>query len=93
MSKRRVVVTGLGLIAPVGNSVEEGWSNVREGRSGIRPIEAFDVSAFSTRFGGTIVDFDITDYMEPKEARKCDPFIHFGRSTSIARRSGTAIRS
>ncbi len=78
MSKRRVVVTGLGLIAPVGNSVEEGWRNAREGRSGIRPIEAFDVSAFSTRFGGTIVDFDITEYMEPKEARKCDVFIHFG---------------
>jgi 3-oxoacyl-[acyl-carrier-protein] synthase II len=78
VAKRRVVITGLGLISPVGNSVEEGWRNVREGRSGIRPIDAFDASAFSTRFAGTIVDFDITDYMEPKEARKCDPFIHFG---------------
>ena len=78
MAKRRVVVTGLGLISPVGNSVSEGWRNVRDGKSGIRPIEAFDVSAFSTRFAGTIVDFDITQYMEPKEARKCDPFIHFG---------------
>jgi len=78
VAKRRVVVTGLGLISPVGNSVSEGWRNVRDGKSGIRPIEAFDVSAFSTRFAGTIVDFDITQYMEPKEARKCDPFIHFG---------------
>ena len=78
MAKRRVVVTGLGLISPVGNTVSEGWRNVREGKSGIRPIEAFDVGAFTTRFAGTIVDFDVTQYMEPKEARKCDPFIHFG---------------
>lgn len=78
MAKRRVVITGLGLISPVGNSVEEGWRNVRDGKSGIRPIESFDASAFTTRFAGTIVDFDITEYMEPKEARKCDPFIHFG---------------
>src|SRR5690606_7760469 len=61
-----------------GNTVSEGWRNVRDGKSGIRPIESFDVSAFSTRFAGTIVDFDVTQYMEPKEARKCDPFIHFG---------------
>jgi len=51
---------------------------VRDGKSGIRPIEAFDVTAFTTRFAGTIVGFDVTQYMEPKEARKCDPFIHFG---------------
>jgi len=78
VAKRRVVITGLGLISPVGNTVSEGWRNVRDGKSGIRPIESFDVSAFSTRFAGTIVDFDVTQYMEPKEARKCDPFIHFG---------------
>jgi len=78
VAKRRVVVTGLGLISPVGNTVSEGWRNVRDGKSGIRPIESFDVSSFSTRFAGTIVDFDVTRYMEPKEARKCDPFIHFG---------------
>ena len=78
MAKRRVVITGLGLISPVGNSVSESWRNVRDGKSGIRPIEAFDVTAFTTRFAGTIVGFDVTQYMEPKEARKCDPFIHFG---------------
>lgn len=82
MAKRRVVVTGLGLISPVGNSVSEGWRNVRDGKSGIRPIDTFDVSAFSTRFAGTIVDFDVTQYMEPKEARKCDPFIHYGIAAS-----------
>jgi 3-oxoacyl-[acyl-carrier-protein] synthase II len=82
VAKRRVVVTGLGLISPVGNSVSEGWRNVRDGKSGIRPIDTFDVSAFSTRFAGTIVDFDVTQYMEPKEARKCDPFIHYGIAAS-----------
>lgn len=78
MAKRRVVVTGMGLIAPVGNSVERAWQNVREGRSGIRTIDAFDASSFSTKFAGLINDFDIGDYMEPKEAKKCDPFIHYG---------------
>ena len=78
MAKRRVVITGLGLISPVGNTIDEAWRNVREGKSGIRPIDTFDASAFSTRFAGTIVDFDVTEYMEAKEARKCDPFIHYG---------------
>ena len=78
MTKRRVVVTGLGLISPVGNDVETGWKNVCDGRSGIGPIESFDASAFTTRFGGQIRDFDIDSYLEPKEARKCDPFIHYG---------------
>ena len=78
MSRRRVVVTGLGLISPVGNSVAEGWEKACNGVSGIGPIDTWDVSAFSTRFAGTIRDFDIADYMEPKEARKCDPFIHYG---------------
>jgi 3-oxoacyl-[acyl-carrier-protein] synthase II len=72
------VVTGLGLLTPTGNTVEESWSNVSEGRSGIGPIEGFDVSAFSTQFGGEIRNFDVSQYMEPKEARKCDPFIHYG---------------
>ena len=78
MSKRRVVVTGLGLISPVGNTVAEGWKNVRDGVSGIAPIDTWDVSAFTTRFAGTIRNFDIGQYLEPKEARKCDPFIHYG---------------
>lgn len=78
MTKRRVVVTGLGVISPVGNDVATAWQNVTEGKSGIRNIEHFDASAFSTRFAGNIRDFDIGNYMEPKEARKCDPFIHYG---------------
>jgi 3-oxoacyl-[acyl-carrier-protein] synthase II len=78
VTKRRVVVTGLGLLSPAGNSVDESWSGVSEGRSGIATITGFDVSAFSTRIGGEIRNFDIEKYLEPKEARKCDPFIHFG---------------
>jgi len=82
VSRRRVVVTGMGLISPVGNHVATGWKNVRDGVSGIGPIDSFDVSAFSTRFGGQIRDFDVNAYLEPKEARKCDPFIHFGIAAS-----------
>ncbi|HJR71100.1 MAG TPA: beta-ketoacyl-ACP synthase II [Gammaproteobacteria bacterium] len=83
MSKRRVVVTGLGLIAPVGNTVAEGWKNVRDGVSGIGPIEHFDASAFTTHFAGTIRNFQIDQYLEPKEARKCDPFMHYGIAASM----------
>jgi 3-oxoacyl-[acyl-carrier-protein] synthase II len=78
MTRRRVVVTGLGIVAPVGNSVGDAWKNVVEGKSGIGPIEAFDVSEFSTRFGGEVRNFDASAYVPAKEARKIDPFMHFG---------------
>lgn len=78
MSKRRVVVTGMGIISPVGSQIEKAWNNVREGRSGIGPIEDFDTTGFSTRIGGVVKDFDVTDYMAPKNARKMDPFMHYG---------------
>ncbi len=78
MSRRRVVVTGLGMIAPVGLSVAAAWENILAGKSGIRPITHFDVGPFSTRFGGPIYDFDITQYVSPKEAKKMDKFIHYG---------------
>jgi 3-oxoacyl-[acyl-carrier-protein] synthase II len=78
MTKRRVVVTGLGIISPVGNDVQTAWDNVVAGRSGIGPITDFDVSAFPTRFGGCVKDFDVTKYMSTKEARKVDPFVHYG---------------
>ncbi|HUL83615.1 MAG TPA: beta-ketoacyl-ACP synthase II [Gammaproteobacteria bacterium] len=83
MSKRRVVVTGLGLISPCGNSVAEGWKSVRDGVSGITPIDQYDVSAFSTRFAGTIRNFDAGAYLEPKEARKCDPFMLYGIAAGV----------
>ena len=78
MAKRRVVVTGLGLISPVGNSVAEGWQKVRDGVSGITVLNSFDVSSFSTRIAGIVRDFEVSEYLSPKDARKCDPFIHYG---------------
>ncbi|MEE8054554.1 MAG: beta-ketoacyl synthase N-terminal-like domain-containing protein, partial [Gammaproteobacteria bacterium] len=78
MSKRRVMVTGLGLITPVGNTVESTWNNLLAGRSGIAPITHFDTSEFTVRFGGSIKDFDVTQYLSPKDARKMDLFIHYG---------------
>jgi 3-oxoacyl-[acyl-carrier-protein] synthase II len=68
----------MGLVSPVGNEVETAWRNVVEGRSGIGPITEFDVSSFSTRFGGCVKDFDPADYVPQKEQRKIDPFIHYG---------------
>ena len=82
MSKRRVVVTGLGIVSPVGNDVQTSWDNIVSGRSGIGPITSFDVSQFPTRFGGEIPNFDITEYLKPKDARKMDPFIHYGMAAS-----------
>ncbi|KXS39456.1 MAG: 3-oxoacyl-[acyl-carrier-protein] synthase II [Halomonadaceae bacterium T82-2] len=78
MPRRRVVVTGLGLVTPVGNSVEESWSNILAGKSGIAPIEHFDTSGFNTRFGGSVKGFDISPYLNPKDARKMDLFIQYG---------------
>ncbi len=78
MSKRRVVITGMGAITPLGNSVEETWSALKEGKSGISAIDEFDVSAYSTRFGGLIKNFNVEDYMPLKEARRMDEFLHYG---------------
>ncbi|TFH85146.1 beta-ketoacyl-[acyl-carrier-protein] synthase II [Billgrantia azerbaijanica] len=75
---RRVVVTGLGLVTPVGNTVEESWENILAGKSGIAPIEHFDASGFNTRFGGSVKGFDISPYLNPKDARKMDLFIQYG---------------
>ena len=78
MSRRRVVVTGLGLIGPTGNDVKQGWENVRDGVSGIGPIDSFDTSGFSTTFAGLVKDFEVTDYMSVKDSRKADRFMHYG---------------
>jgi 3-oxoacyl-[acyl-carrier-protein] synthase II len=78
MSGRRVVVTGLGLVAPVGLDVKSSWDNILAGRSGIKPITHFDIEPFSTRFGGPIYGFEISDYVSEKEAKKMDKFIHYG---------------
>lgn len=78
MPRKRVVVTGLGLVTPVGNTVKESWANILAGKSGIAPIEHFDTSGFNTRFGGSVKDFDIGAYLNPKDARKMDLFIQYG---------------
>jgi 3-oxoacyl-[acyl-carrier-protein] synthase II len=83
MSRRRVVVTGLGLVCPVGNSVAEGWGNLVAGRSGIDTITRFDASAFACRFAGEVKGFNVEDYLLGKEARHMDTFIHFGLAASI----------
>lgn len=83
MSKRRVVVTGLGLVAPVGLDVPSGWENILASKSGIKPITHFDVEPFSVRFGGPIYDFNIEDYISKKDSRKMDKFIHYGIGAGV----------
>jgi 3-oxoacyl-[acyl-carrier-protein] synthase II len=83
MDKRRVVITGLGLVSPVGNDVETGWSNIVAGRSGIGPITRFDASTLTTRFAGEVKGFDAADWMPAKEARHFDTFIHYGVAASV----------
>ena len=83
MTRRRVVVTGLGAVTPAGNDVAETWSNILAGRSGIGAIDVFDVSAFSSRIGGAIRGLDLARYLSPRDARRMDPFIHYGLVASI----------
>jgi 3-oxoacyl-[acyl-carrier-protein] synthase II len=78
LSKRRVVITGLGIVSPVGSTVDTAWQNVLDGKSGIGPITRFDVSAWPVRFHGPVVGFDAEKYLSPKELRKMDPFMHYG---------------
>ena len=83
MSRRRVVVTGLGLISPVGNTVAEGWANILAGRSGIANITKFDASNFACRFAGEVKGFNVEDYFPAKDGRHMDTFIHYGLAASI----------
>ena len=83
MSRRRVVVTGLGAVSPIGNTVSETWENIVAGKSGIGPITRFDATAFSARIAGEVKGFDIGTYLSPKEARRMDIFIHYGMAAGI----------
>jgi 3-oxoacyl-[acyl-carrier-protein] synthase II len=83
MSRRRVVVTGLGLISPVGNSVAEGWENLVAGRSGITNVTKFDASALTCRIAGEVKGFEVEEYFPAKDARHMDTFIHYGMAASI----------
>lgn len=78
MSRRRVVVTGMGMVSPIGHSVDESWQAALAGKSGIRQNEGFDTEAFGVKICGSVVDFDISAYMNPKEARRMDSFIQLG---------------
>ncbi|MFP1724643.1 beta-ketoacyl-ACP synthase II [Lonsdalea quercina] len=78
MSKRRVVVTGLGMLSPVGNTVESTWKALLAGQSGIKPIDHFDTSAYATRFAGLVDDFNCEEFISRKDARKMDAFIQYG---------------
>jgi 3-oxoacyl-[acyl-carrier-protein] synthase II len=83
LSRRRVVVTGLGVICPVGNSVDEAWRQVVAGKSGITRITRFDASAFPSQIAGEVKGFDVSAYLAPKEARRYDTFIHYGLAAGI----------
>lgn len=78
MSKRRVVVTGLGILSPVGNTVSQAWENILAGKSGISRITRFDASSFASQVAGEVKDFDVTQFLSAKEARRMDIFIHYG---------------
>ena len=83
MTTRRVVITGLGMLTPLGTDVASTWDGIKAGKSGIRPIEHFDTEPFSTRFAGLVPEFDITDYLPAKDARKMDVFIQYGLVAAI----------
>ncbi|MDC0221784.1 beta-ketoacyl-ACP synthase II [Gammaproteobacteria bacterium] len=83
MSNRRVVVTGLGLLTPLGNDVNTSWEAIKNGKSGISDLDHFNVSGFSTRFGGAIKNFDSNEFMATKEARRLDDFIQYGIAAGV----------
>ncbi len=83
MSQRRVVVTGMGMISPLGNDLASSWDGIVNGRSGLGPITSFDAALFSTRIAGEIRDFDPARYMSPKDVKKMDAFIHYGIAASL----------
>ena len=78
MSKKRIVITGLGMVSPLGNTVADNWNNLLAGVSGIGPITRFDASNLACQIAGEVKDFDITQYIPAKEARRMDVFIHYG---------------
>jgi len=83
MSKRRVVVTGLGIVSPLGNDLASSWDGIVNGRSGIGPITHFDTTGFATRIGGQVKDFDPLQWVSQKDLKKMDPFIHYGVAASL----------
>jgi 3-oxoacyl-[acyl-carrier-protein] synthase II len=83
VSKRRVVVTGMGIISPVGNSIEESWANILAGKSGVGQVTHFDVTNYPTKIAAEVKNFDPTQYITPKDIKKMDPFVHYGIAASV----------
>jgi 3-oxoacyl-[acyl-carrier-protein] synthase II len=93
LSKRRVAITGLGIVSPVGIGVEQAWANILAGKSGISRISRFDASAFASQIAGEVKDFDVGRYLNPKEARRFDLFVHYGTAAAMEaiKDSGIAV--
>jgi 3-oxoacyl-[acyl-carrier-protein] synthase II len=83
VSRRRVVVTGLGIVSPVGNTVQQAWSNILAGKSGVGRVTRFDPARIASRMAGEVKDFDVSQYLSPKEARRMDTFIHYGIAAGL----------
>ncbi len=91
MSKRRVVITGLGIVSPVGSTIDTAWRDVLAGVSGIGPVTRFDCSAFPVRFGGSVKDFNCDAYIQPKEQRRMDPFMQYGVAAALQAFKATGL--
>ena len=83
MSRRRVVVTGMGIVSPVGVGLSAAWDSIRNARSGVGPITRFDSAAFPTRIAAEVKDFDVGKYLSAKEARRYDTFVHYGLAATM----------
>ena len=83
MSHRRVVVTGMGIVSPVGSTIDTAWNAICNGRSGIRGVASFDADHMKTRIAGEVIDFDVADYLSPREAKRLDEFVHYGFACAV----------
>ena len=83
MSQRRVVVTGMGIVSPVGSTIDSAWNAMCNGRSGIKTIESFDAGHMKTRIAGEVIDFDVSSYLTPREAKRMDKFVHYGFAAAV----------
>ena len=85
MSQRRVVVTGMGIVSPVGSTIDSAWNAMCNGRSGIKTIESFDAEHMKTRIAGEVIDFDVSNYLTPREAKRMDEFVHYGFASVVGK--------
>lgn len=83
MSRRRVVVTGMGIVSPVGSTIDTAWEAICNGRSGVDTVQSFDVSEMKTRIAGEVINFDVGNYLSPREAKRLDEFVHYGFAASV----------